>query len=239
MRARRTSRASSRTLSPTTPWCSHCGWPRKEQEPRERLQQESPREAAQRRADGRRRPCACARDAQRRRLHGRRPGQAADRCRHDVDRDEAVGAHAAGSMSDTEVHALENVACPGAGACGGHYTANTMATALDFLGVSAPGLNEVPATHPGKPHAAVTAGELAMKLVESDTRPSSVLTRDAFENAITAIAGTGGSTNGALHPLAIADGAGSGAKIDGFDTSSAPTPTVADVKPGGRYGETG
>jgi dihydroxy-acid dehydratase len=148
---------------------------------------------------------------------------------------EAVGAHAAGSMSDTDVHALEGVACPGAGACGGHYTANTMATALDFLGVSAPGLNEVPATHPGKPHAAVAAGELAMKLVESDTRPSSVLTRDAFENAITAIAGTGGSTNGVLHLLAIADEAGVELKIDDFDTISERTPIVADIKPGGRY----
>jgi dihydroxy-acid dehydratase len=148
---------------------------------------------------------------------------------------EAVGSHAAGSMSDAEVHALESVACPGAGACGGHFTANTMATALDFLGVSAPGLNEVPATHPGKPHAAVAAGELAMKLVESDTRPSSVLTREAFENAITAIAGTGGSTNGVLHLLAIADEAGVELKIDDFDTISERTPIVADIKPGGRY----
>jgi dihydroxy-acid dehydratase len=148
---------------------------------------------------------------------------------------EAVGSHAAGSMTDTEVHALESVACPGAGACGGHFTANTMATALDFLGVSAPGLNEVPATHPGKPHAAVAAGELAMKLVESDTRPSSVLTREAFENAITAIAGTGGSTNGVLHLLAIADEAGVELTIDDFDTISERTPIVADIKPGGRY----
>jgi dihydroxy-acid dehydratase len=148
---------------------------------------------------------------------------------------EAVGSHAAGSMTDTEVHELESVACPGAGACGGHFTANTMATALDFLGVSAPGLNEVPATHPGKPHAAVAAGELAMKLVESDTRPSSVLTREAFENAITAIAGTGGSTNGVLHLLAIADEAGIELTIDDFDTISERTPIVADIKPGGRY----
>jgi dihydroxy-acid dehydratase len=148
---------------------------------------------------------------------------------------EAVGSHAAGSMTDNEVHALESVACPGAGACGGHFTANTMATALDFLGVSAPGLNEVPATHPGKPHAAVAAGELAMKLVESDTRPSSVLTREAFENAITAIAGTGGSTNGVLHLLAIADEAGVELTIDDFDTISERTPIVADIKPGGRY----
>jgi dihydroxy-acid dehydratase len=148
---------------------------------------------------------------------------------------EAVGSHAAGSMTDNEVHALESVACPGAGACGGHFTANTMATALDFLGVSAPGLNEVPATHPGKPHAAVAAGELAMKLVESDTRPSSVLTREAFENAITAIAATGGSTNGVLHLLAIAKEVGVELSIDDFDAISARTPIVADIKPGGRY----
>ena len=148
---------------------------------------------------------------------------------------EAVGAHAAGKITDREVHALESVACPGAGACGGHFTANTMATALDFLGVSAPGLNEVPATHPGKPQAAVKAGELAMKLVLDDTRPSQVLTREAFENAIAAIAATGGSTNGVLHLLAIAAEAGIELSIDDFDTIAARTPIVADIKPGGRY----
>jgi dihydroxy-acid dehydratase len=148
---------------------------------------------------------------------------------------EVVGAHAAGRVSEREVHALESVACPGAGACGGHFTANTMATALDFLGVSAPGLNEIPATHPGKPQAAVAAGELAMKLVVDDTRPSQVLTRDAFENAITAIAATGGSTNGVLHLLAIAAEVGIDLEIDDFDTISARTPIVADIKPGGRY----
>jgi dihydroxy-acid dehydratase len=148
---------------------------------------------------------------------------------------EAVGAHAAGKMSDREVHALESVACPGAGACGGHFTANTMATALDFLGVSAPGLNEVPALHPGKPQAAVKAGHLAMKLVVDDTRPSQVLTREAFENAIAAIAATGGSTNGVLHLLAIAAEAGVELSIDDFDTIAARTPIVADIKPGGRY----
>jgi dihydroxy-acid dehydratase len=148
---------------------------------------------------------------------------------------EAVGAHAAGRISDREVHALESVACPGAGACGGHFTANTMATALDFLGVSAPGLNEVPAMHPGKPQAAVAAGELAMKLVVDDVRPSQVLTREAFENAISAIAATGGSTNGVLHLLAIAAEAGVELSIDDFDTISSRTPIVADIKPGGRY----
>jgi dihydroxy-acid dehydratase len=148
---------------------------------------------------------------------------------------EAVGAHAAGSMSENEVHALESVACPGAGACGGQFTANTMATALDFLGVSAPGLNEIPANHPRKPQAAVLAGELAMKLVLENTRPSSVLTREAFENAISAIAATGGSTNGVLHLLAIAAESGVELSIDDFDTIAARTPIVADIKPGGRY----
>jgi dihydroxy-acid dehydratase len=148
---------------------------------------------------------------------------------------EVVGAHAGGSATEGEVHALESAACPGAGACGGHFTANTMATALDFLGVSAPGLNEIPAKHPGKPQAAVKAGELAMKLVVEDTRPSSILTREAFENAVAAIAATGGSTNGVLHLLAIAAEAGIDLRIDDFDTISARTPIVADIKPGGRY----
>jgi dihydroxy-acid dehydratase len=148
---------------------------------------------------------------------------------------EAVGAHAAGTMSESEVHALESVACPGAGACGGQFTANTMATALDFLGVSSPGLNEIPATHPGKPQAAVKAGTLAMKLVLEDTRPSQVLTREAFENAISSIAATGGSTNGVLHLLAIAAEAGVELAIDDFDTISKRTPIVADIKPAGRF----
>jgi dihydroxy-acid dehydratase len=148
---------------------------------------------------------------------------------------EVVGAHAAGNATEGEVHALESAACPGAGACGGQYTANTMATTLDFLGVSAPGLGEIPATHPGKPQAAVKAGELAMSLVESDTRPSQVLTREALENAIASIAATGGSTNGVLHLLAIAAEAGVELSIDDFDTISTRTPIVADIKPGGRY----
>jgi dihydroxy-acid dehydratase len=117
---------------------------------------------------------------------------------------EAVGAHAAGSMSDTDVHALESAACPAAGACGGQFTANTMATALDFLGISPVGLNGVPATNPGKPQAAVKAGMLAMDLVRSDTRPSQIITRDALENAAASISATGGSRNGVLHQLAIA-----------------------------------
>ncbi len=148
---------------------------------------------------------------------------------------EAVGAHAAGTLTEGEVHALESAACPGAGACGGHFTANTMATALDFLGVSAPGLNEVPASHPGKAETAVQAGTLAMRLVLEDTRPSSVLTRKAFENAIAAVAATGGSTNAVLHLLAIAAEAGVELSIDDFDDVARRTPIVADIKPGGRY----
>jgi dihydroxy-acid dehydratase len=148
---------------------------------------------------------------------------------------EVVGAHAAGTATEAEVHALESVACPGAGACGGQFTANTMATTLDFLGISAPGLNDIPAQHPGKPQAALRAGELAMHLVETDTRPSQILTRESLENAISAISATGGSTNGVLHLLAIAAEAGIDLSIDDFDSISARTPIVADIKPGGRY----
>jgi dihydroxy-acid dehydratase len=148
---------------------------------------------------------------------------------------EAIGAHTAGTMSEGELHALESAACPGAGACGGQFTANTMATVLDFLGVSAPGLNEVPATHPGKPAAAVAAGELAMKLVRENTRPSQLLTREAFENAIASIAATGGSTNGVLHLLAIAREAGVELALDDFDTIASRTPIVVDIKPAGRF----
>src|SRR5207244_10453196 len=148
---------------------------------------------------------------------------------------EAVGAAAAGTMSPDEVHALESVACPGAGACGGQFTANTMATVLDFLGVSSPGLNEIPATDPGQPAAAVRAGQLAMELVRSNTRPSDVLTRESIENAIASVAATGGSTNGVLHLLAIAREAGIPLELDDFDRVSTRTPIVVDIKPAGRF----
>src|SRR5205809_3842125 len=108
---------------------------------------------------------------------------------------EAVGAHAAGTMSAEDVHELEGVACPGAGACGGQFTANTMSLALDFLGVSPRGLSGIPATAPEKAEAAVKVGRMAMDLVRADVRPKELLTRDAFENAIAAVAATGGSTN--------------------------------------------
>jgi dihydroxy-acid dehydratase len=148
---------------------------------------------------------------------------------------EAVGAAAAGTMSNADVHELEDVACPGAGACGGQFTANTMATVLEFLGISPAGLNDVPATDPAKRETAFEAGRIAMQLVRDDTRPSQVITRDALENAIAAIAATGGSTNGVLHLLAIAYELGIDLTIDEFDRIAARTPIVADIKPGGRF----
>jgi len=151
---------------------------------------------------------------------------------------EAVGAHAAGTMSDEDVLELESAACPGAGACGGQFTANTMALVIDFLGVSPRGLSGIPATHPAKAEAAVKVGRMAMDLVRAGTRPSELLTREAFENAIAAIAATGGSTNGVLHLLAIAQEAGVPLTIDDFDSIAGRTPIVADLKPFGRYAAT-
>jgi dihydroxy-acid dehydratase len=163
------------------------------------------------------------------------PGRFRDRDVTIQDVFEAVGAAAAGTMSNADVHELEGVACPGAGACGGQFTANTMATVLEFLGISPAGLNDVPATDPAKHDAAFEAGRIAMQLVRDDTRPSQVITRDAIENAITAIAATGGSTNGVLHLLAIAYELGIDLTIDEFDRIAARTPIVADIKPGGRF----
>jgi dihydroxy-acid dehydratase len=148
---------------------------------------------------------------------------------------EAVGAAAAGTMSNADVHELEEVACPGAGACGGQFTANTMATVLEFLGISPAGLNDVPATDPAKRDAAYEAGKIAMRLVREDIRPSAVMTRDAVVNAVAAVAATGGSTNGVLHLLAIADELGLDLTIDEFDRIAGRTPIVADIKPGGRF----
>jgi dihydroxy-acid dehydratase len=130
---------------------------------------------------------------------------------------------------------LEGCACPGAGACGGQFTANTMAMAIDFLGISPRGLSGIPATHPDKEQAAWEVGKMVMDVVRKDIRPSQVLTREAFENAIAAIAGTGGSTNGVLHLLAIAREVGVELELEDFDSISARTPIVADLKPAGRY----
>jgi dihydroxy-acid dehydratase len=148
---------------------------------------------------------------------------------------EAIGARAAGKMTDEDVHRLESCACPGAGACGGQFTANTMAIVIDFLGISPRGLSGIPATHADKPAAAEEAGRMAMELVRSNTRPSDILTREAFENAIAAVAGTGGSTNGVLHLMALAKEVGVPLELEDFDTIAARTPIVADLKPGGRY----
>ena len=148
---------------------------------------------------------------------------------------EAVGACSAGRMTEGDLRALEDVACPGAGACGGQFTANTMSMAGEMLGLSAMGLNDVPAVDPRKGGAAARAGEIVMKLVADDLRPSKILTRAAFDNAITAVAATAGSTNAVLHLLAIASEAGIPLTIDDFDAISAKTPTLADVVPGGRF----
>jgi len=148
---------------------------------------------------------------------------------------EAVGAYAAGTMSAEDVHALEDVACPAAGACGGQYTANTMSTALDFLGISPAGLNGIPALEQTKDEAAYEAGRLAMEVLRKDLRPSQIITREALDNAAASIAATGGSTNGVLHLLAIARELGIPYELEDFDEVSARTPILASLKPAGDY----
>ncbi|MGZ4462050.1 MAG: dihydroxy-acid dehydratase [Gaiellaceae bacterium] len=148
---------------------------------------------------------------------------------------EAIGAHAVGDMSDEDLHELETLACPGAGACGGQFTANTMSTALDFLGISPAGLNEIPAAEQTKSDAAYRAGELVMQLVRDNVTPRDIITREAIENAIASVAATGGSTNGVLHRLAIARELGVPLEIDDFDAIAERTPVVASLKPGGEF----
>jgi dihydroxy-acid dehydratase len=148
---------------------------------------------------------------------------------------EAVGACAAGKMSEKDLHELEGVACPGAGACGGQYTANTMATAITFLGISPMGANEVPATDPRKDQVAIDCGKLVMELLKKDIRPEKIITSASLANAIASVAATGGSTNAVLHLLAIARDAGVPLKLDDFDKIFAKTPVLADLKPGGRF----
>jgi dihydroxy-acid dehydratase len=148
---------------------------------------------------------------------------------------EAIGAHAAGRMSEQELNDLESVACPGPGACGGQFTANTMATALEFLGLSPAGFNDVPAADASKPSRAEEAGGLAVDLIAKDVRPSSVVSAASVANAAASVAATGGSTNGVLHLIAIADEFDIPFTIDDFDLVSARTPVVADLKPNGRF----
>ncbi|HEU5287369.1 MAG TPA: dihydroxy-acid dehydratase, partial [Candidatus Limnocylindria bacterium] len=157
---------------------------------------------------------------------------------HDVtiqDVFEAVGAHAAGNMSDTDLSELEHAACPGAGACGGQFTANTMATAFEALGISPAGSSGVPATDRDRDEVMRAAGRRAVEMLRADFRPSRVLRRENFENAIAAVMATGGSTNAVLHLLACARESGAELSIDDFDRISAKTPLLADMKPWGRF----
>lgn len=148
---------------------------------------------------------------------------------------EAIGAHARGKMSDAKLKELECSACPGAGACGGQFTANTMALVCEFLGLAPMGISSVPATNAGKAHAGELAGKLTLSLLKNNLIPSKIITKSAIENAIAGVAATGGSTNAVLHLLAIAREAGIPLSIDDFDRVSSATPILADLKPGGRY----
>jgi dihydroxy-acid dehydratase len=148
---------------------------------------------------------------------------------------EAVGAHAAGRMSDRDFTALEDAACPGAGACGGQFTANTMAIVCECLGIAALGSGSVPATDPAKAAVARRAGEMAVALAARGIRPRALITRTAIENAIAVVAATGGSTNAVLHLMAIAKEAGVELALPDFDRISSKTPLLVDLKPSGRF----
>jgi dihydroxy-acid dehydratase len=152
-----------------------------------------------------------------------------------VDIYEAIGAHAAGTISDERLKAIEDHAIPGAGACGGQYTANTMAMIMEFIGLSPVGSASPGATDPRKSQKGYEAGKIVMDLLRRGVRPRDLLTREAFENAIAAAAGSGGSTNSVLHLLALAREAGIPLEIDDFDTISTRTPIIADLRPGGQY----
>ncbi len=148
---------------------------------------------------------------------------------------EAIGANVAGKMSDKDLRELENAACPGAGACGGQYTANTMSTVMEVIGLSPMGFNSVPAMDPQKDEVSFACGKVVMNVLRNGILPRDILTREAFENAIASVAASGGSTNAVLHLLAIAREAGVGLEIDDFQTVSARTPLLADLKPSGRF----
>jgi dihydroxy-acid dehydratase len=163
------------------------------------------------------------------------PGRFHDRDVTILDVFEAVGAHATGKMTDEELAELESVASPGAGACGGQFTANTMAMAFEILGISPMGSSMVPAEHKAKAQVAFECGELVMDVLRRGLKPSDIITRESLENAIAAVAGSGGSTNGVLHLLAVAREAGIELTIDDFDRISERTPLVCDLKPGGNY----
>ncbi len=157
---------------------------------------------------------------------------------HDVtiqDVFEAVGKHAAGTMTQTQLYALENVACPNSGACGGQFTANTMSTAFALMGISPIWMNEIPAMDPKKDEACLEAGKLVIELLKKDLRPSKIITKKSIENAIAVVAMTGGSTNAVLHLLALAHETGIKLSIGDFDRISSRTPLLGDLKPGGRF----
>ena len=148
---------------------------------------------------------------------------------------EAVGACGSGKMTEAELHDLEDRACPGAGACGGQFTANTMSTAITILGMSPMGANDIPALDERKGEAAFRCGEMVLDLLRKDIRPSGIITRATLENAITSVAATGGSTNAVLHLLAIAYESGVPLALEDFDRIASRTPVIADLKPGGRF----
>ena len=148
---------------------------------------------------------------------------------------EAIGAHASGKITDKQLKELECSACPGAGACGGQFTANTMALVCEFLGLAPMGISSIPATDQGKARAGELAGKLALDLLRKDLKPLQILTKSAINNAIAGVAATGGSTNAVLHLLAIAREAGIPLSIDDFDPITSRTPILADLKPAGKY----
>jgi dihydroxy-acid dehydratase len=148
---------------------------------------------------------------------------------------EAIGANAAGRISDEELKAIEDVACPGPGACGGQYTANTMATLMELIGLAPMGSSSIPAVDPRKAAEGVRSGQVVMDMLRRGVKPRDLLTRTAFENAIASVAATGGSTNAVLHMLALAREIGLELNIDDFDTISARTPLYVDLMPGGRF----
>ena len=148
---------------------------------------------------------------------------------------EMLGAVVAGKATEADLAELEQVACPGAGACGGQYTANTMSMVMEVIGLSPVGFNSIPQVDPAKVPAAEAAGRLALQVFEKDIRPSQILTRRAFDNAIAAVAASGGSTNAVLHLLAMARTIGVELNIDDIDRISRRTPLLCDLKPGGRF----
>ena len=148
---------------------------------------------------------------------------------------EAIGAHASGSIGGDELKRIENAACPGAGSCGGQFTANTMATAIELLGIARMGSGSIPAMDPRKNEEAVEIGRLAVDLVRRDLRPSQIITRKSIENAIASICTTGGSTNGILHFLAIAHEYGIELELEDFQEISSRTPLMVSLKPGGLF----